>query len=227
MKIIIKNNNLKIKIVIFLFLIFPAVACADNLKEKTIWQEVPFTSQAPNGNWQDERQQDACEETAALMAVKWARGEKIDRQKIEKEIIAIAEFEKKKYKNFKDTSAFDTAERIIKGYYGYKNIEVRENITASDIVNELVKNNLVIIPTNGRKLKNPYYTYPGPERHNLLIIGYDFSKKEFITNDPGTRRGKNYKYNEKIIEKAMRDYPTGYHLPIKELKKRIIIIKKQ
>lgn len=224
---IIKNNNFKIKIVIFLFLIFPAAVFASSLKEKIILQDVPFTSQAPNGNWKDERLQDGCEETAALMAVKWARGEKIDRQKIEKEIIAIADFEKMKYKNFKDTSALDTAERIIKGYYDYKNIEVKENVDTDKIIKELQKGNIVIMPANGRQLKNPYYTQPGPERHNLLIIGYDFNKKEFITNDPGTRRGKSYRYDETIITKAMRDYPTGYHLPIKELKKRIIIIKKQ
>jgi hypothetical protein len=226
MRLIIKNNNLKIKIVIFLFLITPIAVFAGNSEKNIILQNVPFASQAPNGNWKDPRQQDACEEASALMAIKWARGEKINRQKIEKEIIAIAEFEKKIYKNFKDTSALDTAERIIKNYYQYKNIEVIENADINKIREELKKNNIIIMPTNGRELKNPYYTQPGPERHNLLIIGYDFNKKEFITNDPGTRRGKNYRYGEKIIAKAMRDYPTGDHLPIKELKKAIIIIKK-
>src|SRR5437016_6068593 len=34
---------------------------------------VPFTVQAPFADWQDPRQEDACEEASALMAVYWAQ----------------------------------------------------------------------------------------------------------------------------------------------------------
>jgi hypothetical protein len=49
-------------------------------------------------------------------------------------------------------------------------------------------------------------------------------KKEFITNDPGTKRGFHYRYNEKVLYNAIRNYPTGNHLPIKGEQKTGIAI---
>ena len=49
--------------------------------------DVPFTSQAPTGNWDDERQQDGCEETSALMAMLWVRNKTITAKQAETEIM--------------------------------------------------------------------------------------------------------------------------------------------
>jgi len=188
-------------------------------------QKVPFTPQAPFGNWKDQRFQDGCEEASVLMAIRWVRGQSLTREEAKKEILKIADWEQKKYKNYRDTSASDTAKRLLNEYYGYKNYEVKNNITLAQIISEVKKNNLVIVPTNGQKLKNPYFTRPGPDRHMLVIIGYDNVKKQFITNDPGTKHGEGYRYNEKILFDAIRDYPTGAHLKIKNEKKAGIIVK--
>lgn len=193
---------------------------------KIFLPEVPFTSQAPSGKWSDQRQQDACEETVSLMAVKWARNEKINSHTIEAEIINLANWEQKKYGSFVDTSASSTALRILKTYFNFNNFSYQENITAAQIITYLEQGNLVIAPTNGKKLKNPYFSHGGPERHMVLIIGYDSDKQEFITNDPGTRHGHNYRYPANVLFAAIRDYPTGNHQPIKGVRKNIIIIKK-
>ena len=58
-------------------------------------------------------------------------------------------------------------------------------------------------------LKNPYYTQPGPERHKVVIIGYDPDNKEFITNDPGTRRGADYVYDGALLWDAIHDWNGG------------------
>jgi hypothetical protein len=79
---------------------------------------------------------------------------------------------------------------------------------------------------NGRELKNPNFKAPGPVTHMVLVKGYDYKTKEFITNDPGTRRGENYRYPEKISLKAIRVYPTGYHLAVKKVKKEMIVVEK-
>lgn len=186
--------------------------------------DVPFTSQAPFGEWSDQRQQDGCEETSALMAIAWARGEKLDKEKAKKEILAIADYEKNKYGSFIDTNTADTVERIIKGYFSYEKTKAVENITIDQIKAELYKGNLVLVPCNGRRLSNPNYTAPGPERHMLVIRGYNPVKKEFITNDAGTRKGEGYRYKEDVLYKAIVDYPTGDHEPIeKEIKAMIIV----
>lgn len=196
------------------------------LPEKDVFLDVPFTSQAPFGNWKDSKQQDACEEASALMAVAWARREKLTPQKSLEAILAIADYEETNYGNYHDTDAEDTADIIFRGYFGYNNIEVRHQIGAEDIKQELFRGNLVVVPANGRKLGNPRYTQPGPLEHNLVIRGYDVRKKEFITNDPGILYGENYRYKEKVLESALSDYPTGYHEPIISEKTAMIIIRR-
>ncbi len=193
-------------------------------EEKNVLLDAPFISQAPFGNWSDPRKQDGCEEAAAIMAMAWVNNEKLTPQIADEKIDEISAYEEKMYGNFYDTNAQDTAERIFKGFFAYSNIEVKHNITKENIKQELFKGNLIIVPTNGRLLNNPNYTPPGPATHNLVVIGYDISADEFITNDPGTRNGKSYRYNEDILESALLDYPTGNHEKIEEIKTAMIII---
>lgn len=196
-----------------------------NSPEKDILYDVPFAPQAPLGNWQDLRQENGCEETSAIMAMAWVRGKgKFVPAEAEKEIIAIADYELEKYGDFHDTSAKDTAIRIFNDYFNYDNIEVKYNVDAKDIKGELVKGNLVIVPVNGQKLKNPFYKPPGPIEHMIVVVGYDNDNKEFITNDPGTKHGEKYRYKEEILEGALQDYPTGFHEPIPEIKTAMIVV---
>lgn len=195
--------------------------------EHDVLLDVPFSPQAPFGEWSDPRQQDGCEEIATIMAVYWARGLPLSREQAKKEIFALADYELKKYLSFKDTSAADTVERLFKGYYKYDRVEVRYDVDAQKIKEELYHGNLVIVPLNGRAIGSPYYTRGGPERHMLLIIGYDSKTKEFITNDAGTRHGGKYPYSVERVMSSIRDYPTGDHLPITQECKAMIVVKSQ
>jgi len=199
-------------------------ATEEIIKEKNVLLDVPFISQAPFGNWSDPRKQDGCEEAAAIMAMAWVNNEKLTPQIADEKINEISAYEEKMYGNFHDTNAQDTAERIFKGFFGYNSIEVKYDITKESIKQELFMGNLVIVPTNGILLNNPNYTPPGPTTHNLVVIGYDISTNEFITNDPGTRRGEKYCYNEDVLEGASLDYPTGNHEKIEEIKTAMIVV---
>lgn len=187
---------------------------------------VPFTSQAPLGNWKDQRQENGCEETAALMAIYWAKNKNIDINTIEEEIIDIADYQQEKYDNYIDTSSEDTVIRIFNEYFKYYNVEVKYNIEIDDIINELKNGNLVLVPTNGQKLNNPFYTAPGPTHHELVIIGYDQENNEFITNDPGTRHGEGYRYKTEILFNAIYDYKTGNNETLEEIVKAMIVVRK-
>ena len=194
---------------------------------KNFTLSVPFTSQAPLAQWSDERQQDGCEEAAALMAMAWVKGEKnLTPQEWRRRIIALSDWEQKKYGEYRDISVADIVTWIFKDYFSDDKVEVKAVKSAADIRQELEKGNIVLVPMNGRALKNPYFTAPGPERHMILIKGYDYQKKQFITNDPGTRRGENYRYPEKVLFNAIRVYKTGYHLPFGPLKKEMIVVEK-
>lgn len=188
--------------------------------------DVPFLAQAPFGQWEDPIYQSACEEAALLMAMLWVKGEAvISKEDATIELKKFADFEIEKYNNFYDHSAVDTAQ-LMRDYFNYNNVKVVNDISIDDIVGELEKGNVVIVPINGQVLMNPYYTPPGPAEHMLLIKGYDYNTKEFITNDVGTRQGENFRYDEDILWESIRDYPTGHKEPISEIKKTMIIVGK-
>lgn len=190
---------------------------------KKVLIDVPFTSQAPFGNWADERQDYGCEEASILMSVYWAEGKELTPKIAEEEIIAISEFEKKVYGNFYDTSAADTL-KVLQTYFGYVNARVAYDIGVDDIKAELAGGNLVVVPINGRLLENPYFTPPGPPKHKIVIRGYDDATGEFITNDPGTKRGEGYRYAYAVMERALVDYPSGRDEEITNPRTAMIVI---
>lgn len=192
---------------------------------RPVRQEVPFTSQAPLAEWDDPRQQDGCEEASVMMAVAWARGEKLgSKEENRDKIVALSDWQNERFGPGHDTSAEDTAARIFGDYFNFDRVRVVDLTGSQDIIGEIMSGNLVVVPMNGQILGNPNYTAPGPERHMLVVTGYDPDGREFITNDPGTRRGEDYRYDEQVFFNAVRDYPTGDHAPIVGVEKRGIVV---
>lgn len=165
-------------------------------------RDVPFTAQAPTANW-DRTHEEACEEAAMLMAGRYFRGEKIagadDAEGGIQEIIA---WENENLGFFESTTVEETV-KVIKGVYGLKT-EIIENPNIDQIKQAIAGNKLVIVPTAGRQIGNPFYKAPGPLYHMLLIKGY--TKTQFITNDAGTKRGGNYPYDFKTVLNANHDW---------------------
>lgn len=183
---------------------------------------VPFTVQAPLAQWSDPMFQDACEEASIIMAEAWVNGVTLTKDGVTEEIQILEKFEKKQFGQAIDTSIADTA-WLSDQYYGVMG-EVHTGITVTDMKRALAMNKIVIVPTDGRKLKNPNFKQPGPTRHMLVIVGYDSVTKEFIVNDPGTRLGKSYRYPEAVLYDAILDYPTGDHLPVTSTDKVMLMV---
>lgn len=191
-------------------------------------QDVVFVVQAPKAQWENELFQDACEEASVLMAGSWLDDRKsaYSKEDATQELEKMFAFETEKYGQAYDLSIKDTAQ-FFRDYYGAQDIHVVYDIGVNDIVRALAEGHLVIVPSNGQKLGNPYFTSPGPERHMLVITGYDQKKREFITNDPGTRRGEDFRYDYDTLIAAVRDYPTGHKEPITGNKKGMIVVEKE
>lgn len=189
-------------------------------------QQVDFVSQAPLGEWGDNRQAQGCEEAAALMAITWAKGESYTDKQMRDLIIEISDWERRKYGEYVDTSVMDTADRIIMRFMGYGKIQVQENITIQDIKNRLDEGKIVITAINGRKIAIPYYRKPGPLHHMLLVTGYDADEDAFTVNDPGTIHGKALKVSAKNLQSSLIDYPTGNGASRKELPPAMIVVGK-
>ncbi|MFZ2299857.1 MAG: C39 family peptidase [Candidatus Moraniibacteriota bacterium] len=195
------------------------------IPERTLIENVPFTVQAPFGEWSDPVFQNACEEASLVMAAYWLSGKPLSKEIAKQEIIALSRFEENWLGHSIDTSAEDTL-TLFRDYYNLAFGRVHTDAGIADIQSALAAGSIVIVPADGRKLGNPHFTQPGPPRHMLVVIGYDVVAKEFITNDPGTKHGDGYRYPENVLYDAILDYPTGDHLPIKVPRKAMIVIGK-
>ena len=69
---------------------------------------------------------------------------------------------------------------------------------------EIASGRPVILPTSGKALGNPNFRNGGPVYHMLVLRGY--TETTFITNDPGTRQGKNYTYDIDVFMDAIGDW---------------------
>ncbi|MDZ4384894.1 MAG: C39 family peptidase, partial [Candidatus Moranbacteria bacterium] len=188
-------------------------ALPENSADKLIRYRVPFVVQAPTANWDDLVFQNACEEASVIMAMGWVNGtESISSSDAQKQISDIDDFEMETFGYSYDTDVFDV-KRIFEQYFKYNNVSIQENISIDDIKRELQAGNLVLVPAFGQALGNPNYTYPGPVVHMLVITGYDPAAREFITNDPGTRRGGGYRYDGNVLMDAVWQYPSGQDVP--------------
>ncbi|MDD5464421.1 MAG: C39 family peptidase [Candidatus Moranbacteria bacterium] len=175
--------------------------------------KVPFTSQAPLGDWSDPRNQNGCEEASVAMAMRWIDGKSFSSPNdAQQEIFDIAKFEEKTFGYFIDTDVSDVG-KILVDFYDFKNFTISKSFILDDLKKELAKQNIILVPVYGRALKNPNFTQPGPITHMLVIVGWDAKTKEFITNDPGTKRGENYRYDEKVLFDAIWAYPSGKNHP--------------
>lgn len=161
---------------------------------------VVFAQQAPFGNW-DALHEEACEEASIIMVNKYFVHEPLNETVMEAEIQKLISWEKDN-----DYSVDLTAQEatdILNNYFGLK-AQLSTEVTPDKIKYELSQGNLIIVPAAGRLLGNPNFKQPGPIYHMLVIKGYNDS--EFITNDPGTRKGNNFVYKYDQLINAVHDW---------------------
>lgn len=165
--------------------------------------EVPFVSQAPLGEW-DPLHEEACEEASMILVYRFYNNLEINKQVVEDDIQKNVKWQEER--SYGVSLEASEAKEILKSYFNLDSY-ILENPTIDQLKAELVNNNLIIVPCAGRMLDNPYYTGEGPLYHMLVLTGYD--RNEFITNDVGTRRGKDYKYKYQVLMDAIHEWNGG------------------
>lgn len=183
--------------------------------------DVPFTTQAPYANW-DFPYQEACEEASAIMVNAYYKGKTgvIPQADADREILDLVAYQKKTLGFYEDTNAAQTAE-FIKGFYGYENVIVKPLTSPEDIKQAIALGYPVIVPFAGKELGNPNFRNGGPPYHMLVFRGY--TPKLFITNDPGTRNGRQYTYTFDAIMNAAHEW-VGDAASIDKGKKMMIVV---
>lgn len=168
---------------------------------------VPFTSQAPFGNWASPWQ-DFCEEASIVMAAHFVWGVPLAPSIADLEMQIIRQYEESVLGRSKDTSAAETAQ-VLRVLFGFKDVSVRDVHSPEDLKRELRGRRIVIVPVAGRPLQNPYFVPPGPRYHMVVVRGFDDEKDMFIVNDPGTRRGNGFSYPQERLFDAIHDLVPG------------------
>jgi hypothetical protein len=197
------------------------VSVASNTTPSLLNLPIPFTSQAPTGNWDTVHNED-CEEAVSVMANAYLTGntsQTIAAAQVDSEMNNLNSWEDSAFGYHLDTTAEETAQ-MIEGVYGLQT-KVVENYTAQDIKDQINLHHVVILPVNGQEIGNPNYRQPGPIYHMLVIRGY--TSTDLITNDSGTRRGQNYPYTFNTLYNAGANWDHSTNT-IDQTKKVIIIV---
>lgn len=182
-----------------------AAASVTSVRAAVNW-DVPFTSQAPLANW-DEVHQEACEEASVLMVLRYFQGKPLGTpEEANKDIEALVE--RNTALGFPVDSTAAEIITLIHDQDPSLSAELLKDPTPDDIKNMLSAGKLIIVPAAGQQLGNPYFTAPGPRYHMLVLRGYT-TDGYVITNDPGTKRGKQYAYAWNVLLDAIHDWNGG------------------
>jgi hypothetical protein len=170
--------------------------------------KVPFILQAPFKIW-DEVHEDACEEASALMLQAYYQGETgpLTPEEMDRRILAVVDHLVATYGDYHNSDAELTA-KFMREFLGLDGATVKPVASADDIRRQIAAGRPVIIPADGRLLKNPNFRHGGPPYHMLVLKGYR-ADGAFIANDPGTRLGENYVYTEEVVMDAVHDWNGG------------------
>ena len=188
---------------------------------------VPFTSQAPEKNW-EQPWQDACEEAAILMLDAYYKGYNLSPLFARDEILKMIKWEKEsgwgnsieieKVKQLVEDFVFKTQntrlpepEAQADGGQAINKTQrkatIVDNPTVEDIKKFIANGHPVLVVADGKVLPNPHFRNGGPVYHALIIRGY--TETEFITNDPGTQFGRGFKYKYEDLLNAIHDWNGG------------------
>jgi hypothetical protein len=201
-----------------------AVAAGIALPDR-VHLDVPFTPQSPYADWNPPFDE-ACEEVSLIMAEFALRGEDLPQARAAQEIRDLAAWVDDAGYAVDVTVAELAA--IARERFGRKAIVYEgEDVNIENMQRLLAAGYPVIVPAAGQHIGNPYFSGDGPPYHMLALIGYEdggmLSGLEFITNEPGTRRGENYRYSADVIDKVIHDW-NGSKETILSGKRAILVI---
>lgn len=165
--------------------------------------DVPFTSQAPDGNW-SEPWQNACEETSIYMVTSFYANDQIKRDEAIVKIREILKVKNTEIKVSKDES-LTTISELIDHLELPWTTQLVADPTTEDLKNELAGGRPIIVPVYAPALKNPYYGPTSPNYHVVVLTGYDDTEGVFIVNDPGTKDGEGLRFPYATFLSAIHD----------------------
>ncbi len=182
---------------------------------------VPFTDQAPTGNW--DRNED-CEEASITMANAFLNGNHDTTLPSDVALTYITSLKNWEAANIgynANTGAYATSS-MAEGAFG---ITVRQiaNYTENDLKRALADGHVVLLPINAQLLGNTTYLNGGPLYHMIVVRGYNTSG--FIVNDPGTTDGNSNAYSFATLHNAAADWNNSAKIMDSTIKIALVLSK--
>jgi hypothetical protein len=173
-------------------------------KPRSLVLQIPFSSQAPNGNWDNNED---CEETSIIMANAFLSGNTenvLSAALVAEAIENLKKWEQENLGYNKDTGADATA-LMAEQVYGLK-IRQIVNFSEQDLKHELNRRRPILMPVNAKLLDTPKYRDMPAFYHMIVVRGYNQNEKGFIVNDPGTEDGNGNAYSFETLKNAATDW---------------------
>jgi hypothetical protein len=164
--------------------------------------KLPFYMQAPFANW-DYPWQEACEEASILLVANKYFNHNWTAAEFNDQILKMVDWQNERFGDYWHTTMEQTA-IMLDEILGLKTV-VHKDPSLEDIKRILARGHFIIIPLDGKALKNPYFKNGGPVYHVVPVKGYT-KENGIITHDVGTRRGEDYVYSWEVIDEAFHDY---------------------
>ena len=202
----------------------PTKILSDGLPNKYLIKTA-FIEQAPEKNW-DQPWQDACEEAAILTVDFYYKNKTSSPEVVRDNILDMIKFEDQQ--QFTKDMNINQMAIIGQKYLNYQT-KILDNPSVEEIKKYLTQNIPIIVPANGKTLfkENKHFKSGGPYYHNLVILGYDDDKKQFIVHDVGTQFGAYFRYSYSLLIESIHDFPTsGHKEDINDGPKRVLILLK-
>jgi hypothetical protein len=179
----------------------------NNLIPKQLILPVSYINEAPDGNFSG-NWKNACEEASMTMVENYYLGNKyVSIKQAMDAMQKLFDYQDEIYGSNADSDAQRTME-IINNNLNYT-ATIIENPTVQQIKKEIQKKRPVITLHYGFELHNPNIPFAvyGSYYHQMVVIGYDDIKKEFIVHDDGDQKyGANHRYGYDLFMNSLHDF---------------------
>ena len=169
----------------------------------SVYIYTPYYTQAPDGDrklpWSM-----LCSEANLVLAAYAVKGKTLSKEQFKKEMLAMIPLQEKAFGTYFSIPMHDLKSVYDTIYPDIGKTWILDNPSIDDIKSQLAQGHLVIAPTAGKLLGNPFFINGWPTFHTILIIWYDDTY--FYTNEVGMSNGENYRYTHDTVMYAMHDF---------------------
>lgn len=175
---------------------------------------VPFVCQNPFQNTEGWKwHKESCEEAAALQVALFFQQKILSPYEAHEEILRMISWQKENMGDHRDLYG-EEMRLFLRDYFFLpdENVLFLPEITFPLLKQILAANIPLIVPVNGKSIRNPFYPHEG--YHMLTVVGY--TEDRIVTNDVGTKRGEKYPYDVETFFAANADEGGGAFILLPE-----------